>query len=68
MGKNALCIHGQELETCTFGCTLRKAEDLRLALDKLKAENRKLQTGLRGAQQELDAHGWRNKCQLKVKQ
>lgn len=34
----SMCIHGQEFETCRFGCTLKEPEELRLANDKLQAE------------------------------
>ena len=34
----SMCIHGQEFETCRFGCTLRNAKELRLENDKLKKE------------------------------
>jgi len=37
-----MCIHGQEYETCRFGCTFRKKEELRLENDKIQAENEKL--------------------------
>ena len=29
-----MCIHSREYETCRFGCTLRKKEELKLSLDK----------------------------------
>lgn len=32
----AMCQHNQDYETCEFGCTLRKKEELRLENDKLK--------------------------------
>ncbi len=32
----AMCIHGQEFETCSFGCTYRKAEDLLLEINRLR--------------------------------
>ena len=37
----AMCVHGQEFETCRFGCTFRSAEELRLENDKLKKEFKK---------------------------
>lgn len=31
----AMCIHSQEYETCSFGCTFKKAKQLRLENDLL---------------------------------
>lgn len=32
----AMCIHGQEIETCRFGCTFRNAKELRLENDRFR--------------------------------
>ncbi len=31
-----MCIHSQDYETCRFGCTFRKKEELKLENDRLK--------------------------------
>ena len=32
----AMCIHGQEFETCRFGCTFRSKKELRLENDRFR--------------------------------
>lgn len=32
----AMCIHSQEFETCSFGCTFRSAKELRLENDRFR--------------------------------
>ena len=36
MNNMVMCQHSQDYETCRFGCTLRKKEELRLENDQLK--------------------------------
>lgn len=33
----AMCVHSQEYETCSFGCTFRTVAELRLENDQLKS-------------------------------
>lgn len=38
----AMCIHGQEVETCSFGCTFRNINELKLENDKLREMIKKM--------------------------
>ena len=38
-----MCQHSQDYETCRFGCTLRKKEELRLENDQLKERIKELE-------------------------
>ena len=42
-----MCQHSQDYETCRFGCTLRKKEELRLENDQLKERIKALENYLR---------------------
>ena len=52
----SMCIHGQEDETCSFGCTMKTKEELRLQNDKLQAELDKHKSQLENCTQLLDKH------------
>ena len=43
----SMCIHGQDFESCSFGCTLRKVPELRLENDKLRKRNAELEAALK---------------------
>ena len=42
-----MCIHGQDFETCSFGCTFKIAEGLRLENDQLQDENKHLRESVK---------------------